>query len=275
MPSCLCGSNLHSSLAFLRFTSLQDIPGLRHAVTTRDGGSSAGAFTSLNLGYHVGDDASRVTENRRRLANVLGYDAGRLVAAQQVHGTEAEVVTDVYCGRGAFDWDSAVPETDALILHDQQVPVLILVADCAPLLLVDPHQRVLAVVHAGWRGAVARVAARTVARMHSTFSSRPEDIRAGIGPCLCLDCFEVGPEVATVVSAVWPTAVIPAALHSNQMKPRLDLRALLGYDLQSAGVPAEHIESLPHCPRCMPQMFFSHRGQNGVAGRFGLVAWWE
>ena len=263
-------SSANSPHSFLHFASLCHVPHLQHSVTTRGGGTSEGPYASLNLGYHVGDDAARVTENRRYLAAALGYDADSVVAAQQVHGAQSHVVTADMRGRGALDWHSAPPSTDALIVQERQLPVMILVADCSPLLLVDPVQRVLAVVHAGWRGAVAGITSLTVERMQRDFSSSPSEILAGIGPCLCAACFEIGPEVAEAAAIIAPEAV-----QQGQAKPHLDLRALTHSDLQRAGVLEPHIETMLHCPRCEPETFFSHRGQNGVAGRFGLVAWWQ
>ncbi|HVF10294.1 MAG TPA: peptidoglycan editing factor PgeF [Abditibacteriaceae bacterium] len=259
-----------ADLKFLHFSSLQQISGLRHALTTRAGGTSEGAHSSLNLGYHVGDDAARVTENRRRLAEALGYDGSTLVAAQQVHGAQVHIVEPQDRGRGAFGWDDALPDNDALVQAHSQTPVLILVADCAPLLLVDPEHGVLAVVHAGWRGAVAGVTSATLNCMAQYFQTDAREVWVGIGPCLCSDCFEIGPEVAAEVAPVAPQAVLRGV-----SKPHLDLRAVLQSDLQRAGVAPEHIEALPDCPRCQPERFFSHRGQAGTAGRFGLVAWWE
>jgi YfiH family protein len=259
-----------SHCEFAYFSSLLDIPGLAHAVTVRDGGVSDGAYSSLNLGYHVGDDAAKVTENRQHLAAALGYDGSTLVAAQQVHGAGVHIVGREEQGRGALDWQSALPATDALIVAQPQTPVLILVADCAPLLFVDAHHRVLAVVHAGWRGAVAGVASAALAQMQGHFLSDASAVRVGIGPCLCVDCLEIGPEVAAGVALVEPQAIVP-----RNPRPHLDLRAVLQSDLQRAGVLAQHIETSPDCPRCRTERFFSHRGQGGIAGRFGLVAWWK
>lgn len=258
------------SIPTLQFAALSAVPGLRHAVATRTGGVSPAPHDSLNLGYHVGDDAAHVSENRRRLADTLGYDANALVAAQQMHGARAHIVDASCRGRGALDWEAAIPGTDALLVREAATPVLILVADCAPLLLADARQRALAVVHAGWRGAVAGIASQTVKRTQQEFDSRPEDIRAGIGPCLCASCFEIGDEVAQAARAISAEAVINGAA-----KPHLDLRALLRSDLQDAGVSPQHIEAMPHCPRCDTATWFSHRGENGRTGRFGLVAWWE
>ena len=258
-------------MQFLPFAPLNNIPNFRHVVTTR-GGAGAGPYDALNLGYHVGDDAARVTENRKALAKQLGYNAARLVAAQQVHGANSHIVTEADAGRGAFDWDSAIPDCDALIVAAPKIPVLIQVADCAPILLVDPRSKVLAVVHAGWRGAVARVASQTLARMQSEFGSKVENVRIAVGPTLCCDCFEIGEDVAEAARTIAPFAV---QVEKSWPKPHLDLPLLIRLDLINAGALPQNIMIKPECPRCQNDVFFSHRGQNGTAGRFGLVAWWE
>lgn len=203
------------------------------------------------------------------MATTLGYEAEALVAARQVHGSHCRVVTGADRGAGALDQDTALPGTDAIVVAESGLPVLIQVADCAPLLLVDPRRRVLAVVHGGWRGAVARIAATAVALMQRECGSLPADLLCGIGPCLCPDCFEIGPEVAAAAAPIAPHSVAPGP------PLQLDLRRLLSDDLTGAGLMPRNIEASPHCPRCEPESFFSHRGQGGVTGRMGLVAWWE
>ena len=248
----------------LQFSSFSDISNFRHAISTRDGGFSTGEFNALNLGFHVGDDADAVRRNRRALAEKLGYDARTLVCAQQVHGADCFVAGSSHAGRGALDWESALPATDAIATAQSGLPLMILVADCAPILLADPVARVGAVVHAGWRGALGGVAANAVRQMES-LGARSTDIRAGIGPCLCARNLEIGSEVADLVED-------KSVLEKSGEKFTLDLRALIQRDLQSVGV--NQIETLEICPK-EDADFFSHRGQNGRAGRFGIVAWWE
>ena len=246
-----------------QFSSFSDSPNFQHAISTRDGGFSSGDYASLNLAFHVGDAAARVRHNRRALAAELGYDAEKLISAQQVHGADCTVADSSHVGRGALDWQSALPATDAIITAQVGVPLLILVADCAPILLFDSDARVLAVVHAGWRGALAGVASGAVAAME-TLGARSENIRAGIGPCLCARNLEIGPEVAAMFED-------KTVLEVAGEKFRLDLRAVIESDLKSAGV--SNIEISESCPKDENETFFSHRGQNGKAGRFGVVAW--
>ena len=256
--------------SFLRLPSFSRINGLQHAITTRHAGSSTGFYTSLNLGFHVGDKLGNVCENRQTIARNLGYNAENLTCAQQTHGANIEIVTRKNRGRGALDWQSAIPATDALMTQESDTPLMILVADCAPLLLVDETNHALAVVHAGWRGATCRIASQTVLKMAQSFGTKAEDVRVGIGPTLCVDCFEVGEEV---VSAA--TEIAPQAVSLQFEKPHLDLRELLREDLRSVRVLDSHIETMTSCPRCEAEMFFSHRGENGVTGRFALIAWWS
>ena len=247
----------------LRFSGF---PELFHAISTRGNGVSSGPYHARNLGFHVGDEAENVRENRRILARECGFKVENLVCAQQVHGSEIQIVTRAQRGRGALDWAGALPACDALVTAETGVPLLILVADCAPILLFDPENRVLAVVHAGWRGAVAGIVAKTVATMNAHFGSNPREIRAGIGPCLCAENLEIGPEVAAQIGE-------KSALAPRGEKFLLDLRELLAHDLENAGIERENLEISPFCPKNRGDLFFSHRGQNGIAGRFGLVAW--
>lgn len=250
-------------MRLLQFPIFDDIPHFHHAITTRDGGFSRGEFSGLNLAFHVGDDAETVRRNRRALASELGFDAEKLVAAQQVHSNNCAIVTAQDAGRGALDWDSALPDTDALICAERDLPLLILVADCAPILLVEPKTRIFAVVHAGWRGAKDKIASRAVRQMIE-LGADVNQIRAGIGPCLCAENLEVGRDVAARIED-------ENALEICGEEYRLDLRVLIKNDLNRTGV--RHIEMRAECPKRENETFFSHRGQNGTAGRFGIVAW--
>lgn len=245
------------------------IPGLRHSITTRHGGVSKSTFTSLNVAFHVNDDITAVQKNRRLLAKTAEFDIANLVAAQQVHGDHIYHVQQQDAGRGALDWDSAIPDTDALITAEENIPLIIQVADCAPVLLADADNRVLGIAHAGWRGAVAGIAGKTMQKMEE-ISADPKSTFAGIGPCLCTKCLEVGEEVADLVTPQYPEAI-----RLSSKKPHLDLREMIRQDLMKAGLKQDHIEAMDECPRCNTQKYFSHRGENGNTGRFGLIAWWE
>ena len=144
---------------------------------------SSGPYATLNLSLSVGDDPARVLENRRRLAAALGARPGDFVFARQVHGAGVRIVGEADRGSGAFTLDDAIADADALVTTSPGVVLAILTADCVPIVLHDPVAGVLACVHAGWRGTVARVSAAAVAAM-SSLGSRPSDVIAGLGPAV-------------------------------------------------------------------------------------------
>src|SRR6202453_200335 len=175
------------------------------AVTGRAGGASSGAYDSLNMGLTVGDDPERVLENRRRVAAAFGASISDFVYARQVHGTGVHVVGDQDRGRGTLRVDDSIPDTDALVNTTPGVVLAILTADCVPIVLHDPVAGVLACVHSGWRGTVARIAAATVAAMEK-LGSRPADIIAGIGPAIPAARYQVGPDVYQAVTQAFGPA---------------------------------------------------------------------
>ena len=167
-------------------------------VTTRHGGVSSGTYATLNLSFGVGDRPRDVLENRRRAAAALGADLADVVFGKQVHGAVARVVTGADRGRGAAVADEGVGEADALVTSDPGTVLGALVADCVPIVLYDPGAHVLACVHAGWRGTVARVADAALAAM-AALGTRPADVVACFGPAIGPDRYQVGEEVAQAV----------------------------------------------------------------------------
>jgi YfiH family protein len=245
------------------------------AVTARDGGVSSGPYATLNLSLSVGDDPARVLENRRRLAAALGANPGDFVFARQVHGAGVRIVGPADRGSGAFTLDDAVPGTDALVTTSPDVVLAILTADCVPIVLHDPVAGVLACVHAGWRGTVARVPAAAVAAMQS-LGSRPSDILAGVGPAVAPARYQVGPDVhQAVTQAFGPAAASFIRPDTRPDRWLLDLWAANRHALVETGVPGPqiHTTTLPTGPISLadPGHFFSDRTAR-PCGRLALVA---
>ena len=161
--------------------------------------------------------------NRLHVARQYGFDFGKLTWAEQVHGNHIAIVGEQNIG-------SRIPSTDALITNMCGVCLLILTADCLPVLLFDRHKHVVAAVHAGWKGTAQHIVAHTVAAMTEHFSSHPSDIIAYFGPHICADCFEVGNEVIDAIGAEFVCGV---GEHGN---PLLNLEATNAHQLQSIGV---------------------------------------
>jgi YfiH family protein len=237
-------------------------------VTTRHAGVSTGRYASLNLGLHVGDDPRLVIENRRRAAAALGCELADMVFCDQTHGREVAVVGDGDRGRGTLTADDAVP-CDAVITATPGVGIAVMVADCVPLVLYDPEAHVVAAVHAGWRGTVARVAAAAVEAMPG-LGADPTRLVAGLGPAVTAERYQVGDDVADAARACFGADVDGIVRPDGTGRWTFDLWAANRRVLVEAGVPAANIEvsdvgTGPGTP------FFSDRTAR-PCGRFAAMA---
>ena len=239
------------------------------AVTTTEGGVSHGAYGSLNLGLHVGDDPAAVVENRRRAARAVGAGLDDLVLANQVHGARVVEVENGHRGRGARGTADAVAEADGLVTGEAGPVLVTLVADCVPMVLCDPVAGVLGVVHAGWRGTVAGVGPAAVAAM-ARLGAQPGRMLAGIGPAISPDRYQVGPEVADAVRAALGAAAESVLRPDAEDRWLLDLPGANRHLLALAGVPADHVHPAGFATG-PPGPFFSDRSRR-PCGRFGLLA---
>jgi YfiH family protein len=240
------------------------------AVTTRHGGVSRPPYDTLNLGLHVGDDPEAVVANRTRAAASFGAALDDLVFARQVHGAAATHVTRAHAGRGTTTEEDALPGFDVLVTSAPDVTLVILVADCVPLALVDPAAHVLAAVHAGWRGTAAGAVGAALRAM-SEHGARPERVVAFVGPAVAPERYQVGDEVRDALAA----GAGPDGLHATVARPDgpgrwlVDLVAANRHQLLAAGVPPEHI--FESGVTTDDPAFFSDRATR-PCGRFGLFA---
>ena len=239
------------------------------AVTSRPGGVSTGEMAGLNLSFEVGDDPARVVANRKIAGDNLGFDFRDLVVPRQVHGIRVKVVTEQDKGRGADSAESGVAACDALITTTPNVPMAVLGADCAPVVLYDPAQPAIGIVHVGWRGAIGRIAQKAVEKMAQDFGCRPRDIQAGIGPCLQPLSLEVSMNEAMQAEGEFHQQ--PAVLYDVGDRPHLDIPYMVKQQLLDAGMWLKNIED-SRMDTLDARRFFSHRGQSGRAGRCMGVA---
>jgi YfiH family protein len=240
-------------------------PDLVAAVTTRAGGGSAGVYASCNLGGHVGDDPGHVAANRHLVAEALGV--GRLTIADQQHGREVAIVDEGLAGAGhdpTVDLDPRLVGVDGLVTTVPGVGLAILVADCAPVVLVDPVRRAVAVVHVGRRGAVLDVVAAAV----EALGSDPAELVAGIGPCIGAAAYEIdGVALDEAREAFGDELLEP----TSAGRARFDLRTAVVCRLTGAGIAGDRIEVMPATTDSSPDDLFSDRAAR-PCGRFALVA---
>lgn len=226
------------------------------AVTTTHGGHSEGRYATLNTSYRVGDDPSRVTANLDLAGRALDIKRSALVIPQLAHGRDVAIVTSADAGRGAYDAESNIPSTDALVTDVPGLPLAVLVADCAPVLLHDPRRGVVGVAHAGWRGAALRVVAATIEVMARQYGTNPADLCVGVGPCIGWMSFEMGHVEAAVCQEAFPSRSDIVA--DRDGRPVVNLRAMILAQLVEAGVPPERVHNLED-DTLVSASFFSHR----------------
>ena len=231
----------------------------RHAFSTRLGGVSTGVLESLNLSVRRGDTPENVRENWRRLGAAAGLDLTRAVYAQQVHSAEVRI---------AHAADAQPPELeprftcDGFVTNEPGVPLAVFMADCLPALLHDPVAGVIGAVHCGWRGSVADILGAAVAQM-CALGAHPADIRAAIGPCIGLCCFEVGPEVPEAMRNALGADAEPF-FEPRGEKYHVDLKGLNRLWLERAGL--SEVDVCPDCTKCQPERFWSHRAVGNQRG---------
>ncbi len=240
--------------------------GLPHAFSERRGGVSPAPYASLNLGPRTGDAPEHLQENRRRFLAAAGVAGRQIIAPRQTHSASVAAHH-----RGAPLPPAGVFDGDGVVTNAPGTAVMILAADCVPVLLADPARDVVAAVHAGWRGTAGGIARQAVAVMRSQFGCAPGELRAALGPAIGGCCYEVGPEVVTAVDAATPSAAGRLAEPRPAGKFLLDLHAANAAQLLEAGLAPAQIERLPLCTSCHVDRFFSHRRERGLTGRGGAL----
>lgn len=247
------GSHLRVLHVGTNTSRLLDVP---HGFTGREGGVSLGPYASLNLGLNTGDRREAVLENLALAARAAGLSPGQLALVRQVHGDR---VVEAAAPQAAFSAPSV--DADAVWTSAPGQAVGVTVADCVPLLLLDVRTRRVAAVHAGWKGAWARIAQRAVEALAAA-GTRPRDLRAAIGPCIRPCCYEVSDELAERFAAGFGAG---AAVQQGARR-HLDLPFAVRASLLAAGVPAAQIDADFPCTACSPGLF-SHRRDQGLTGR--------
>jgi YfiH family protein len=252
---------------------MSEFPKLLAGFSSRKGGTSGQPFTSLNLGLHVGDSDETVVNNRQRLAKELGVSFSSWTCAEQVHGNSIMIVNSKDRGKGKSDRTDAIQSVDGLLTIEKNLLLTAYFADCVPLYFYDQTLQIIGLAHAGWKGTVSGIAGEIVEQMKIQFKSKPENIKAAIGPSIGQCCYEVDDVVADQVKGIIaPNGEANIAIFQKENgKFMLDLRESNRQILLKAGILPYHIELTRRCTGCQNDSFYSHRKENGKTGR--MAAW--
>jgi YfiH family protein len=239
-----------------------------HGFTTRNGGCSHIPFSSLNLGTHVGDDPASVEENRRRVAAAMGYQVSEIITANQVHGSHVCLV----------DSPPQSPQAaDALITNKTNVLLMLMYADCVPIFVFDRNKRAVGLIHSGWKGTEANIVKRTVDSMAESFGTSPQDLIAVIGPCICVDHYEVSRDVAEKFvnfpeTQMHGTAEPVIPYNKDKDTYLLDLRQIVLQQLRASGIDRDAVVISDQCTFANEKDFYSHRRDGGEGTQTGRMA---
>jgi len=234
---------------------------LKHGIFMRHGGVSPAPWRSLNLATSVGDSRENVIENRNRIVSSLGLNAESIFDVWQVHSNK------VIRTNNPRALDQTHQRGDAIVTNCQNVSLLMLFADCVPVLLMDIEKRVIAIAHAGWQGTLNEVVLKTIQEMINTYQCEPKDLIAGIGPAICQDHYEVGSDVIKRFKKTFK--YFDQVLKNKGSRTYLDLRKANLLMLKNANI--KDIEMMNICTACHTQDWFSHRAENQLTGRFGAI----
>lgn len=244
---------IQGRLSVFKFEGFKKYKNIAHFVTTKEG------WVSGDKPRFTGDRETDYIEFRKELALSCQWDARRYIFARQTHSNHVAVVTSQNL--------TTISDTDALITNEPGVFVCVQTADCVPVLLFDPQQKVVAAIHAGWRGTVFKIAQKTVQRMTETFGCDPVNIIAGIGPSIHMHAYEVGREVVEAVEASFSNS--PALLKPslNEGKAYFDLWEANQTVLIESGIREENIEVMGLCSFEQAELFYSARREGVDTGR--------
>ena len=240
-----------------------------HAFATRIGGVSRLPHTAaLNLGFGRGDPDETVLANLSLFGEAVGFDAHRVISAEQIHSAKVRLVDNSHAGEGYF-YDTTEP-ADGYLTVDDKIVLGVRTADCVPVLLYGHGEKsgaCVAAVHAGWRGTLAGISAVAIDQMIA-LGVASETIRAAIGPSIGACCYEVGDDFfhsfADKLGETMVAELIRPA--GNDGKWHADLKEINRRLLLNAGVRPENVDVSVSCTACLPEVFFSHRKSGGKRG---------
>jgi polyphenol oxidase len=246
------------------FDHLSRIPNLVHGVFTRHGGVSLPPYDTLNAAWNIDDSQYHVRENLLRIKDAMGVDL--LVSSPQVHGDTIHVVDDALLSQAESKPPVFITAPgDALVTQLRGVGLMIKIADCQAVFLVDPEREVIANIHSGWRGSVTGVSQKVVGLLKDRFGCRPGDLLAAVSPSLGPCCAEFRNY----------RVELPSSFERFQVRPSyFDFWAITRAQLIEAGLREENIQTAGRCTVCEKDQFFSYRGE-GVTGRLATVLAWK
>lgn len=251
---------------YLEFSILADTDLVRHGFSTRLGGVSKGCFSSMDLSFVRGDEEEAVRENFRRIGASMGVSCEDMVFSQQTHTTNVRVVTEQDRGMG-MTRPLEYSDVDGLVTNVPGLCLVTFYADCVPLYILDPVQKVIGLSHSGWRGTVGKIGKKTVEMMTKEYGSDSKDILVAVGPSICQDCYEVSEDVIQQFRQNFDPIYWDRIFYQKDNgKYQLNLWAANACVFQESGILKEHMAVTNVCTHCNSDVLYSHRTMGNDRG---------
>lgn len=256
--------NYNNEVMYYTFPDFEKLDFIKHAFSSREGGVSEGYYSSMNLGIKTEDSKENILKNYELFTDAVGIKLEDVVIGNLNHGNNVRVATreDAGCGiLKPFNYE----DVDALVTNEPNLAITITCADCVPVFFADPVKKAVGIAHSGWKGTALEISAKVVEKMQEVYGSRPEDIYAGIGPCIGMCCYEVSRDVFEeflefdYLDDAW-------YFEKDNDKFDLDLSRIIFGTLAYSGILPEHISISGLCTSCNNHVLFSHRAQKGKRG---------
>uniref|UniRef100_UPI0040560244 peptidoglycan editing factor PgeF n=1 Tax=Agathobacter sp. TaxID=2021311 RepID=UPI0040560244 len=257
-----------TKMPLLHFPLLEETGMVNHCFTTRLGGVSEGDCAALNLSFARGDDVEAVEKNFDLLAEAMGVPVEDFVFSDQTHTTNILKVTSEKRGCGIVK-EKDYSDIDGFITNEPNVMLSTFYADCVPLYFIDPVNKAIGLSHSGWKGTVGRMGQKTLEAMREAYGTNPADVICAIAPSICVDCYEVGEDVAASFRKEFEGREAEILIPKENGKYRLDLWKANEIVLLEAGIQKEHLAVTNICTCCNSKLLFSHRASRGRRGNLG------
>ena len=260
------GYHERNGIGFFTLPAFSDTGVVRHGCSTRTGGVSKGAYTSLNLSFTRPDEPrENVMENYRLFARAANIAWDSMVMDTFEHGVTVLAVDRANAGAGYLF--PPLTFCDGLVTDDPRIALITGHADCLPLYLLDPVRRCVGLAHAGWKGTLGKIGLVAAKMMMERYGADPAHMLAGVGPCICLDCFEAGEDLGTLFSEAFPG--VPCVSPGRTGKVQIDLAMAAAAQFMEAGIPPSQITLMDVCT-FEEERLYSHRREKGNTG--GMAA---
>lgn len=238
---------------------------LEHFFTTRLTGDTPEPLNSFTISAKDKPELAKYEEkNKKIISEIILNEKAELIMPNQQHTDNILAIKNMndikQIKTSAFD---------GLITNIKNLPLCLVFADCVPILLFDKKNKILACVHAGWRGTAKKIGVKAINIMRDEFGTNLQNIQVAIGSAICKNCFETNKDVYKQLAITINYNRDNIFLESRE-KLFVDLKMLNAQQLSEVGI--KNIDISPYCTSCNNDIFYSYRADNKCTGRHALVA---